>query len=68
LCKRWSLDSGVEETIVNQKSKTKEANLVVTPSLSTSRLPDASNPGSQRLGKEEQHGTAAMARNAPIIC
>jgi hypothetical protein len=34
----------------------------VTSSLSASRLQDASNPGSQRFGEEQQHGTATVAR------
>jgi hypothetical protein len=38
----------------------------VTSYLSASRLPDVSNRGSQRLGEEEQHDTAAVARNAPV--
>ncbi|AQK54676.1 Fanconi-associated nuclease 1-like protein, partial [Zea mays] len=38
----------------------------VTSYLSASRLPDVSNRGSQRLGEEEQHGTAAVARKAPV--
>jgi hypothetical protein len=38
----------------------------VTSYLSASRLPDVSNRGFQRLGEEEQHGTAAVARKAPV--
>ncbi|AQK89757.1 Iron-sulfur assembly protein IscA-like 1 mitochondrial [Zea mays] len=35
--------------------------------LPSGRLPDVSNRSSQRLGEEEQHGTAAVARKALVL-